>query len=99
MRNEVISLVAVTYTTDAIGQKTPKETSRDVFCKVESVSQSEWFEAGRSGLKAEYRATVSLDDYQGEEIAVYNGSRYGVYRTYRKDPSEIELYLEKKGGI
>lgn len=98
-RSSVVTLVKRTFTTDGIGQKIPVETTRDVFCSVNSVSQSEWFEAGRNGLKAEYRVNMFDPEYEGEEIVVFGGVRYGVYRTYRRNSEVIELYLERKAGV
>lgn len=98
-RSRVLTLVAITYETDDIGQQVPKETKREVFCNVTSVSASEWYDAGRAGMKAEYRATMFVYDYQGEEVAVLDGVRYGVYRTYLGRNETIELYLERKAGI
>lgn len=98
-RSDVISLVCKTYMTDAIGQKVPIEARRDVFVQLDSVSQSEWYEAGRAGLKAEYRATIFFADYRGEEIAIIHGVRYGIYRTYKRSDDGLELYLERKAGL
>lgn len=98
-RSECITLISVTYTVDSIGQRTPKETEKTYYCQLSSVSQSEWFEAGRNGLKAEYRAVMDANEYGGEEIAEINGVRYGVYRTYRTRSDTIELYLERKAGV
>lgn len=97
-KSRVLTLIAVTYTTDEIGQLIPQETSRDVFCSLSSVSASEWFEAGRAGLNAEHRAVMFAHDYSGEEIAELDGVRYGIYRTYLGRNETIELYLERKAG-
>lgn len=98
-RSDVIQLVAVHYTEDAIGQRIPAETAREVFCNIASVSASEWFEAGRSGMQAALKVTVFEPDYRGEQIAVVDGVRYGIYRTYRAKNETLELYLEAKAGI
>lgn len=98
-RSDIMTLVAKTYTVDAIGQKVPAEQARDVFAQIDSVTQSEWYEAGRAGLKAEYRATIFFGDYAGEEIARIGGVTYGIYRTYRRKDDTIELYLERKAGL
>ena len=98
-RSDVISLVKRTFTTDEIGQQIPADTTRDVFCAVSSISQSEWFEAGRNGLKPEYRVDMFFPEYDGEEIVEYHGTRYGVYRTYRRNNEVLELYLERKAGL
>lgn len=98
-KSSVLKLISVTYTDDTIGQKVPTETTRNVFCSVESVTQSEWFNAGNAGLKAEYRAVMFAPEYKGEELCELNGVRYGIYRTYLTNNEEIELYLERKAGV
>lgn len=98
-RSNIISLVEERYKQDDIGQQIPVETCRDVYCNVSSVSGSEWMEAGRNGIKAEYKVTMYRYDYHGELIAKLNGVRYSVYRTYVARNEMIELYLEKKAGV
>lgn len=98
-RADVMQLIAVTYTDDDINQKIPAETARSVFCNVASVSASEWFEAGRAGMQAALKVTMFAPDYQGEQIAVVGGVRYGVYRTYHAKNETLELYLERKAGV
>lgn len=98
-KSRVITLISVQHISDAIGQQVPHEIFRDVFCNITSVSASEWFDAGKAGLKAEYRATVFSYDYQGEELAELDGVRYGIYRTYVGKNENVELYLERKAGI
>lgn len=98
-RSNVLALVGVTYTTDALNQKIPQETTRDVFCNISSVSAQEFFDAGQAGLNPEWRVTVFAPDYNGETIAELNGARYGVYRTYLGKNETIELYLERKAGV
>ena len=98
-RSKVLTLIGITYTADSIGQQVPKETRRDVFCNLSSVSASEWFDAGRAGLNAEHPATMFAYDYKGETIAELDGVRYGVYRTYLGKNETIELYLERKAGV
>ena len=97
MTEDVILLVSVTNTQDRYGVWQKAETTAQVYCKVDSVSQSEFFEAGRNGLNPEYRFTVFAADYNDQDTVVYNNRRYGVYRTYRTG-DYIELYVERKGG-
>ena len=98
-RSNVLALVGVTYTTDALNQQIPQETTRDVFCNISSVSSQEFFDAGQAGLNPEWRVTVFAPDYNGETIAELNGVRYGVYRTYLGKNETIELNLERKAGV
>lgn len=98
-RSSVMQLIAVTYAEDDIGQRVPAETARDVFCNIASVSANEWFEAGRAGMQAALKVTMFAPDYQGEQIAVVEGVRYSIYRTYRAKNETLELYLERRAGI
>lgn len=98
-KSRILSLISVEYSTDAIGQKIPTETRRDVFCSIESITQNEFYEAGRHGLRAEHRAVMFYPEYHGEEICELGGVRYGIYRTYIRKNEEIELYLERKSGV
>lgn len=98
-RSNVLTLVDVTYTTDALNQQVPQETTRDVFCNVSSVSAQEFFDAGQAGLNPEWRVTMFAPDYNGETIAELNGLRYSVYRTYLGKNETIELYMERKAGV
>lgn len=98
-RSTVITLVSITFDEDEIGQSVPKETFKDVFCDITSVSMTEWYEAGRSGIKPDFRLTMNRYDYDDETEVIINGKRYGVYRTYFARTDDIELYVEKKAGV
>ena len=98
-KSTVVTLVSTAYETDEFGQKTPVETLFDVFCELQSVSMSEWFEAGRNGIKPEYRLTMSQFDYDGQTEVIIFGKRYGIYRTYIYKNDNIELYVEQKAGV
>lgn len=97
-RSNVITLVAKTRTQDSMLIWHETVTGRDVFAQVDSVTRSEFFEAGRAGLDPAYRFTVFYADYEGEDTVIYNGKPYGIYRTYHARTDELELYAERKGG-
>ena len=97
-RDHVATLIAVTHEPDALKQQIPKETRREVFCTVSSVQQSEFFAAGRNGLRPQMRLKVFAEDYRQEEFVEVDGARYRIYRTYLGDNEQLELYLEKKAG-
>lgn len=98
MLSDVIKLVSVSRSQDSAGIWSETETEREILATVDSVSRTEWSEAARLGLKAEYRFTVFFGDYNGEETLTYNGVTYGVYRTYRASLDRLELYAERKSG-
>lgn len=93
-----ITLIGMEQIQDPLLQWIPRETKRSVLCQIGSVSAQEFFEAGRSGMKAQFRVSMFAPDYAGETTVEYNGQRYGVYRTYLVKEDTIELYLEGKAG-
>lgn len=97
-RSDIITLYADTVSYDDYGVAVKTRTARDVYCKVDSVTRAEFFEAGRSGLNPEYRITMFFGDYEGETIVGYNGRNYSVYRTYQAKTDIIELYVERRAG-
>lgn len=97
-RSNVITLLSTAKTQDEFGVWQETETSRDVFCQVNSVTRAEFFDGGRNGLNPEYRFTLFFGDYDGEQTVIYNGKAYAVYRTYHARTDVIELYAERKGG-
>ena len=97
-RSDVINLIGVTREQDDYGVWRSATTSRQAFCQVDSVTQREFFEAGRNGLNPEFKFTLFFGDYQNEPIVEYKGNQYAVYRTYLTRNDTIELYVERKGG-
>ena len=93
----MITLLTETYSQDAYGVMTKTTSGRSVIADVQSVTGSEWFEGGRNGLNPEYRMRVHHGEYKGEQMLVYNGIIYTIYRTYM-DNDIIELYVERKKG-
>lgn len=98
-RSDVLTLVGVTLTQDDFGVWTEKETEREVFCSVDSVTRAEYFEGGKNGLVPELVFKVFFGDYQDEKTVIYQGTAYGVYRTYLGKNDIMELYAERKGGV
>ena len=103
MRSDLVGLIKVTFPTgqrDANGNQLEVEsTVKEIFCEYESVTQSEYFAASQQGLKAEYKLKVHEFDYDDEQIAVFRGKRYSIYRTYLGKTEIIELYLGVKAGV
>lgn len=96
MADELI-LIAQTISVDDYGNEVATETERKVFCEVYSITQTEFYAAANTELNPEYRFDVFFGDYNGEDVCVFHGQRYAVYRTYRRD-DYLELYAERKIG-
>lgn len=94
---DVINLIKQTVTTNTYGIEEMTETERTVFAKVDSISQTEFYQAANTELNPEYRFTVFFGDYEGESLLAFNDGRYSIYRTYRTGDN-LELYSERKVG-
>lgn len=96
--SDKLTLRAQSSTLDTIGNIIPADTDRTVWADIRSIGRNEFFQAQQTGLKPEIMAIVKINDYQGEALAVYDGTLYDVYRTYKSGLENIELYLRRKAG-
>lgn len=97
-RSDVISLIETLTEQDENGVWQKRCSTRSVFCQVESISQREFYEAGRNGLNPEFKFTLFFGDYNNESTLIYKGQTYAIYRTYLRKDDLLELYCERKGG-
>lgn len=97
-RSEVLTLIGTTRTQDEYGIWHETPAARNVFCQVNSITRSEFFDAGRNGLNPEFMFSMFAGDYEGERTCEYRGQKYSIYRTYLGRNDVIELYAERKGG-
>ena len=99
MRNDVITLIRREYAIDDYGVQRASETAHEVYCDVNSITQTEFYAANEAGLKAALRFDLFAYDYSGEEIVEFHGVRYNVYRTYQRYNDVLELYVNKVVGV
>lgn len=89
--NDILTLIRQTQTVDEYGDLATAETARQVFCKVGSIGQKEFYQAQAVGLQPEVKFILADHlDYNGEITVEHNGTRYRVLRTYRAG-QELEL--------
>lgn len=94
--NEVISLIQQTHGVDDYGDPVITETIREVFAKLGSIGQKEFYQAHAVGLQPEVKFVLAdYLDFDGEEKVEHNGVRYRVLRTYRKG-QELELTVYRE---
>ncbi len=100
MMDGTIILIKQTVKSDKIGQqKVISEEKNEVFCTISSVTRSEWRDAGQNGIAAELKVVMPRVNYSEERIALVDGERKAIYRTYcPEDSDEIELYLKSEAG-
>lgn len=103
--DDVIKLVKRTYTRDAEGNQIAAEDERQVFCQVESVTRSEFYQAAQAEMHPEYMFILShFKDYEGEKFIKYTdwtGQEHLLYvtRVYRVPGADrLELTAEERTG-
>lgn len=97
-RSDVINLLEVIKTQDEYGRWIEAVQKKQVYCQVKSITQTEFFEAGRNGLNPSYKFVIFFGDYNDESMVEYKKETYSVYRTYHTKTDNLELYCERKGG-
>lgn len=98
--DDVIYFVSFAHVKNEYGVYEDTETLSDpIYCKVESVTRQEFYQAGQNNFKPSYKITTFHGNYSGESLIEYEGERLSIYRTYRIPNSDyIELYVERKTG-
>ena len=99
MYNNVISLITEAETVNEYGSTVKTETSRDVFCELKSIGQSEFYQAQTNGIKPEIKFLLAdYLDYKNEEIIIFDDVKYKVLRAYRANTGN-ELEITCYGGV
>ena len=71
-----------------------EEIEMNVFCNMQSVKATEFFQAAEHGVNAVHTAVLHSYEYSGEKFAEYKGVRYAIYRSYERPEREtVELTL------
>jgi len=102
--DDVIQLINFNgYTYDEYGNEIPAESKRTVYCRVESVGRTEFYQAAQNDMHPQYIFSIShYRDYMGEKELLYRDwtgkeKRYAITRTYRTG-DRIELTAEERIG-
>ena len=91
--NEVLTLVHRDLASD--GYTVLTEIKRDVYCKLASIGQTEFYQAQATDLRPELKFVLAdYLAYEDEYLCIYNDVWYRVLRTYRKG-QELEIVVQK----
>lgn len=94
--SEVLILIKQTHGTDDFGDPVVTETTREVFGRLSSIGQSEFYQAHAVGLKPELKFVLAdYLDFEDETLVEHLGQRYRVLRTFRNG-QELELTLYRE---
>lgn len=105
MIDDVIKLISSGYTGDEEGNQIPTGAPRTVFCRVESVTRNEFYQAAQVDMHPTYVFILSdYRDYRGEKRLRYTDwtgheQTYNITRVYREPNGDsLELTAEERVG-
>lgn len=87
--DDVIKLISISFVPDEYGNQVETRTARQVFCTVNSVGRTEYYEAAQNDLHPSYVFTLAnYKDYLNEREIEYTDwtgetKTFTVTRTYR----------------
>lgn len=91
--NELLTLIKRTLADD--GYTVIEETRRDVFCRLASIGQSEFYQAQATDLRPELKFVLAdYLDYEDEYLCLHRDIYYRVIRTYRAG-QELEIVVQR----
>lgn len=97
--NELTLIQEPTITYDDIGNPIESEPIETViFCEVNSITRSEFYNASIAGLKPSIVFKIHSYEYNDEIKIKFDNKDYKVMRTYSNNTEEIELICEKVLG-
>lgn len=101
MYDEVIHLISVEKSVNAIGDVVENRTETQRFCSVKSVGETEFYQAQASGFKPSVKFILAdFLDYQGQPYVRWVNpwgveEELTIIRTYKNERSELELTCQK----
>ena len=98
MYNEIIKLRKIDRTYDDVGEPIEISTEIEVYAKILSIGQQEFYQAQATGLKPELKFEIAdYLDYEDEKELIHDNKRYQILRTYRKSTRQLEITVY--GGV
>ena len=98
MYNEIIKLRKIDRTYDDVGEPIEISTQREIYAKILSIGQQEFYQAQATGLKPELKFEIAdYLDYEDEKELIHDNKRYQILRTYRKSTRQLEITVY--GGV
>ena len=91
--NEILTLVSRSFEAD--GYTLREETRRHVFCRLASITQTEFYQAQATDFRPELKFILAdYLEYKGEYLCIFGDIWYRVIRTYRSG-QELELVVQR----
>ena len=91
---EVIQLISITYTENAMGDMIETKVEKQVFANKKSIRQSEFYQAASTGLKPELMFEVRSIEYDRQPKLKHDNKEYNIIREFTKNGEISELICE-----
>ena len=98
MFDHEVTLVKEVYGFDKYRNSIATEEETTILCRKESVTRTEFYEAGRNDSNPSIVIVIHPYEYENQPEVIFEGTRYRVIRTYQMDFEEMELVCEVKTG-
>ncbi|WP_195929340.1 phage head closure protein [Clostridium sp. 1001270J_160509_D11] len=92
--NEIIELISFKNEVNKVGNTIKVKRYKRIFANKKSITQNEFYQAERVGLKPKLRFEIYAVEYEDELLARYKDNEYKIIRTYKTGTDKIELILE-----
>ena len=92
--NDIIELISFKNEVNQVGNTIKSKTYKRIFANKKSITQNEFYQAERVGLKPQLRFEVYSIEYGNELLAKYKEVEYKIIRTYKTSADKIELILD-----
>ncbi len=95
---DVVKLISVTWAPDDIGNQVAKETKKEVFANMFTVSAAEYYNAALTGLRPSLMFEVYSFEYSGQTRLEYEGKTYNIIRATTAG-EKTRLVCEEVAGV
>lgn len=89
--DKIIYLLEPSTDVNEIGDPINTMKKKMRYAEVESIRQSEAYQAAAVGLKPEIKCIIWKFEYNNEQYLLYNNVEYKISRTYETKDEKIEL--------
>lgn len=96
--NNKCTLIAISTIENDIGETAKLETPTILWCAEFSVMSNEFYNASQSGIKVQKVLCVHSNEYKGQTLLEYQGTKYSIYRVYLRSDRKTELYCSERVG-
>lgn len=93
--NDECLLINNTYVAGADDFEERTSVESEVYCGIFSVSQSEYHEAAKEGLRISKAIVINTADDNGADEVQLDGVTYGIERRYDRGDGYTEIYLKE----